>query len=119
MMMLPLQGFKNLMEHTKWPKRDERTGETLPSPGTPSPSAAAASSKPTSPQTVSSVFANDDRPFPVRERVKQTKRKPVSEGKEAVQEGPDKAAALSEEDEDEGKPSEFRKPVPSTGGTLR
>lgn len=108
-----LQGFKNLMEHTKWPRRDD----SLPSPGALSPPSASAT-KAASPSTVPSVFARDEPPFPAKERGKAAgkQEKKPSPGKEGVaQNGVQKSA---EEEKEEGKGG-LEKPVNSTAGTLR
>ena len=117
--LVSLQGFKNLMEHTKWPKRDERIQEGPASPGALSPTSASASSAPrmASPPSIPSVFANNDRPFPVRERPKPSSRKQgTQEAKESTQEAANKPQRVSEEEDRQGG---LTKPVGSAGGTLR
>ena len=111
-----MQGFKNLMDHTKWHKRDD---SNIPSPGAATSPGAAASTA-ASPSSVTSVFLNGDLPFTSKDRSKRTgkrelKRSPGSE--DAAQNGTEKSAW--EGDEEEGTRGGLTKPVNSAGGTLR
>ena len=108
--IIALQGFKNLMEHTKWPRRDDNNPS---SPGTATSPGVAASTA-ASPSSVTSVFANGDKD---RSKLgkREHKRSPGSE--DAAQDGAEKSAG--EEDEEEGRRGGLTKPVNSGGATLR